>query len=206
MNILLIDDDPNVRESLHPAVETMGHRVAAVRDCAQAEEVLGNGLFEVALLDLQLGARKGLDLLPVLLRLAPGLAVVVITAFATIETAVEAMRCGAFDYLSKPFTPDQLRQVLERIARMHRIQSHVVELEEQVRSIVPEVDLHTDEPAMRRALEVAVRAAFSEATLLLRGESGTGKGLLARAVHAQSLRASGAVYHGALPEPVGGVA
>ena len=191
MNILLIDDDPNVRKSLRLALETMGHRVTAVRDAAQAEETLSNRLFDVALLDLQLGSEKGLDLLPVLLRLAPGLAVVVITAFATIETAVEAMRRGAFDYLPKPFTPDQLRLVLERIAQMRRLQSHVVELEEQVRSVVPEADLHTEEPAMRQALEVAFRVAPSEATLLLRGESGTGKGVLARAVHARSPRAAG---------------
>jgi two-component system, NtrC family, response regulator AlgB len=191
MNILLIDDDPNVRKSLRLALETMGHRATAVHDGPQAEEALGNRLFDVALLDLQLGTEKGLDLLPVLVRLAPGLAVVMITAFATIETAVEAMRRGAFDYLPKPFTPDQLRLVLDRIAQIRRLQSHVIALEEQVRSVVPEADLHTEESAMRQALEVAFRAAPSEATLLLRGESGTGKGVLARAVHARSPRAAG---------------
>jgi NtrC-family two-component system response regulator AlgB len=191
MNLLLIDDDPNLRKSLRLALETMGHHAVAVRDGAQAEETLGNRLFDVALLDLHLVREKGLDLLPGLLRLAPGLAVVVITAYATIETAVEAMRRGAFDYLPKPFTPDQLRLVLERVAQVRRLQSHVVELEEQVRSVVPEVDLHTEEPAMKQALEMAFRVASSEATLLLRGESGTGKGVLARAVHARSARAAG---------------
>jgi len=191
VNILLIDDDPNLRKSLRLALETMDHHVADVRDGAQAEAVLGHGLFDIALLDLQLGRDKGLDVLPGLLRLAPGLAVVVITAYATIETAVEAMRRGAFDYLPKPFTPDQLRIILDRVARLRRLQSHVFELEEQVRSIVPEADLHTAEPVMRQALEVAFRVAPSEATLLLRGESGTGKGVLARAVHARSPRAAG---------------
>jgi len=191
MNILLIDDDPSLRKSLRLALETMGHKVADVRDGTQAEEALGQGLFDVVLLDLHLAREKGLDLLPALLRLAPSLAVVVITAYATIETAVEAMRHGAFDYLPKPFTPDQLRIVLDRVTRMRRLQSHVVELEEQVRSVVPEADLHTQEPAMHQALEVAFRVAPSEATLLLRGESGTGKGVLARAVHARSPRAAG---------------
>jgi len=191
MNILLIDDDPQLRKSLRLALETMDHHVADVRDGAQAETVLGQGLFDVALLDLQLARETGLDTLPTLLRLAPGLAVVVITAYATIETAVEAMRRGAFDYLPKPFTPDQLRMVLDRAAKMRRLQSHVVELEEQVRSIVPEADLHTAEPVMLQALEMAFRVAPSEATLLLRGESGTGKGVLARAVHARSPRAAG---------------
>ena len=116
---------------------------------------------------------------------------VIVTAYATIETAVEAMRRGAFDYLPKPFTPDQLRVVLDRIARMRRLQSQVDELEEQVRSVVPEVDLQTSEPKMREALDVAFKTAASEATILLRGESGTGKGVLARAIHARSQRAAG---------------
>lgn len=191
MNILLIDDDAHVRTSLRLALQTMEHKVTEASDGAEAQDLLGHGLFDVAFLDLRLGREKGLDVLPALLRLAPGLAVVVITAYATIETAVEAMRRGAFDYLPKPFTPNQLRMVLDRVARIRRLQSHVEELEEQVRSIVPEADLQTQEPVMRQALEVAFRAAPSEATILLRGESGTGKGVVARAVHARGLRAAG---------------
>ncbi len=140
---------------------------------------------------MRLGTERGIDLLPALLRLVPGLSVVIITAYATIETAVEAMRRGAADYLPKPYTPDQLRVVLDRIGRVRRLQSHVEELEERVRSVVPEADLQTAEPAMQEALDVALKAAASEASLLLRGESGTGKGVLARLVHAHSGRAEG---------------
>jgi NtrC-family two-component system response regulator AlgB len=188
MNILVIDDDPSVRKSLRLALETMGHKVVEAAGSTQAEEQLGHGFFDVAFLDLRLGKEDGLAVLPVLLRLALGLAVVVVTAYATIETAVEAMRRGAFDYLPKPFTPNQLRLVLDRVTRVRRLQSHVEELEEQIRSIVPEADLQTQEPAMRQALEVAFKAAPTEATILLRGESGTGKGVLARAIHARSPR------------------
>jgi NtrC-family two-component system response regulator AlgB len=189
MDILVIDDDVSLRKSLRLALETMGHRVVDARDGGQAQEVLGHSHFNIAFLDLRLGREQGLDLLPALLRLAPGMAVVVITAYATIETAVEAMRRGAFDYLPKPFTPDQIRLVLERVARIRRLESHVEELEAQVRSVVPEADLQTQEPAMQQALEVAFKAAPTEATVLLRGESGTGKGVLARAIHARSARA-----------------
>lgn len=191
MHILLIDDDVDLRKSLRLALQTMGHRVSEARDGAQAQELLANGLFEIAFLDLRLGREQGLELLPALLRLAPGLPVVVITAYATIETAVEAMRRGAFDYLPKPFTPDQLRLVMDRVAAMRRLQSHVAELEEQVRAVVPEADLHTEEPAMAGALEIAFKAATSDTTVLLRGESGTGKGVVARAIHARSARAAG---------------
>ncbi|MGE5191242.1 MAG: sigma-54-dependent transcriptional regulator [Deltaproteobacteria bacterium] len=190
MNILLIDDDQSLRKSIRMALETMNHRVTEASDGAQAQELLGHSLFDVAFLDVRLGREKGLDLLLTLLRLAPGLAVVVITAYATIETAVEAMRRGAFDFLPKPFTPDELRRVLERVVRIRRLESHVEELEDQVRSIVPEADLQTEEPAMQHAVEMAFRAAPTEATILLRGESGTGKGVLARAIHARSQRAA----------------
>jgi two-component system, NtrC family, response regulator AlgB len=191
MNILLIDDDQNLRKTLRLTLQAMGHRPIEADNSAKAEEILGHGQFEVAFLDLRLGREQGLDLLPALLRIAPGLDIVVVTAYATIETAVEAMRRGAADYLPKPFTPEQLRLVLDRIRRERRLRSHVEELEEQVRSAIPEADLLTEEPAMERALEVAFKAAPSEATILLRGESGTGKGVLARAIHARSPRSGG---------------
>jgi NtrC-family two-component system response regulator AlgB len=191
MDILVIDDDASLRRTLHTSLEVLGHRAVEARDGAQALEVLARRPFAVALLDLHLAQEQGLDLLPRLLTLAPGLHVVVVTAYATIETAVEAMRRGAFDYLPKPFTPEQLCVVLDRIAHLRRLQSQVEELEEQVRAVVPEVDLQTHEVAMSEALDVAFKTAASEATILLRGESGTGKGVFARAIHARSQRAAG---------------
>lgn len=191
MNLLLIDDDASLRKTIRLTLESMNHRVSEAADAAQAEELLGNGLYDAAFLDLRLGREKGIDLLPGLLRLAPGLAVVVITAYATIDIAVEAMRRGAFDFLPKPFTPEELRIALDRVVRLRRLQSHVEALEEQVRSVVPEADLQTQDGSMRQPLDVAFRAASSDATVLLRGESGTGKGVLARAIHARSQRASG---------------
>jgi NtrC-family two-component system response regulator AlgB len=188
MHILLIDDDVYLSKSIRLALQTMNHRVREAVTGREAQEILGQNMFDVALLDLRLGNEQGLDLLPVLLRLAPGLPVIVITAYATVETAVEAMRRGAMDYLPKPFTPDQLRQVLERVTQTRRLQVQVEELTDQVRSIVPEADLQTQEPSMREVLEVGFKAAASDVTILLRGESGTGKGVLARAIHARSNR------------------
>jgi NtrC-family two-component system response regulator AlgB len=190
MNVLLIDDDVQLQKSLRLTLDALGHRVVCARDGAQAQEALGQRLFDVALLDLRLAREQGMDLLPALLHQAPGLAVVVITAYATIATAVEAMRRGAFDYLPKPFTPDQLRLVLERITDLRRLRNHVADLEDQVRRIIPEADLQSEEPSFLQALEVAFRAAASEATVLLRGESGTGKGVVARAIHARSPRSA----------------
>jgi NtrC-family two-component system response regulator AlgB len=191
MRILLIDDEASLRRTLRIALESMEHSVAEASTSDQALDLLGHRQYDAAFLDLRLGQDKGLDLLPALLQLSPGLPVIIITAYATIETAVEAMRRGAADYLPKPFTPEGIRFQLDRVTRLRRLQSHVEELEEQVRAVVPEADLSTQEPAMQQVLDVAFKAAASEATVLLSGESGTGKGILARAIHARSSRAGG---------------
>ncbi len=191
MDILIIDDDASLRRTLRVGLTAMGHTVVEACDSVQALKHLGNRSFHLAFLDLRLANEQGLDLLPSLLRVAPGLDVVVITAYATIETAVEAMRRGAFDYLPKPFVPDQLQVLLDRVTKVRHLQSQVGDLEEQVRLAVPEAVLQSEEPAMQQALELAFKVAATEATVLLRGESGTGKGVLARAIHARSPRAAG---------------
>jgi NtrC-family two-component system response regulator AlgB len=191
MDLLLIDDEVSLRRTMRTALESMRHSVAEAGCGEQALNWLRTQRFDVAFLDLRLGREAGIELLPQLLTEAPGLAVVVITAHATIASAVEAMRAGAFDYLPKPFTPDQLRIVLERWRQVQRLRDRVANLEEQVRAATPQSDLHTQEPAMQEALGLAFQVAPSEATLLLRGESGTGKGVLARAIHERSPRAAG---------------
>ncbi len=114
----------------------------------------------------------------------------VITAHASIDTAVEAMRRGAFDYLPKPFTPGQVRAVLQRVSRERGLRDRVADLEERVRAEVPEAELDSPDPLVQRVMEQARRVAATEATVLIRGESGTGKGVLARALHAWSGRAA----------------
>ena len=199
MKILIIDDETSLRRTLRIALESMGHAAAEARDAKHALDAVHRERFDAAFLDLKLGQEQGLDLLPELLKAAPDLDVIVITAYATVSTAVEAMRRGAFDYLPKPYTPDQLRSIFERLTRVRRLQSQVVNLEEQIRASVPEADLRTEEAQMQQALEVAYKAAASHATVLLRGESGSGKGVLARAIHARSGRAAAPFFTIACP-------
>ncbi|MHB1424857.1 MAG: sigma-54-dependent transcriptional regulator [Gemmataceae bacterium] len=191
MDLLLIDDEASLRRTLRTALASMGYSVVEAASGEEALSWLGKQHFDAAFLDLRLRREAGMDLLPRLLCESPRLAVIVITAHATIASAVEAMRAGAFDYLSKPFTPDQLRLVLERWRQMRRLRNQLTTLEEQVRSAMPEMDLQTQESAMRQALDLAFQVASSDATVLLRGESGTGKGVLARAIHERSGRANG---------------
>ena len=190
MNLLVVDDETSLRRTLRLTLESMKHRVTEAVSGKTALVALGQEVYDVVFLDLRLGREAGLDVLPQLLQAAPGVGVVVMTAFAAIDTAVEAMRRGAFDYLPKPFTPDQLRLLLDRWEQLRGLRTEVSDLREQMRGAIPEADLHTEEPAVAAALDVAFRVAPTDAGMLLRGESGTGKGVLARAIHARSKRAA----------------
>jgi NtrC-family two-component system response regulator AlgB len=186
MRVLIIDDEENIRRTTSALLEEMDHEVVAVSDGASALKQLDNTQFDVAFLDLKLGEDSGLDLLPGLLKNTEQLDVVVFTAFASFESAVEAMRRGAVDYLPKPFTPEQIRQVLTRVSRTRKLQGRVAELESCISGSIPDADLTTDEPAMQKVYEIAFKAAAMPATILLLGESGTGKSVLARAIHDNS--------------------
>ena len=191
MRILVVDDERTIRNTFRVAIEAFGHDVEVAGAAAAAIQLLKTaGGFDVAFLDLKLSQESGLDLLSALLELSPRLTVVVVTAYASIETAVEAMRRGAFDYIPKPCTPEQIRQVLARAEKTRRLENRVAELESRLNSEMPEMDLETRSPAMQKVLDVAFRAAPSEATILLLGESGTGKSVMARAIHQQSPRRS----------------
>jgi NtrC-family two-component system response regulator AlgB len=190
MNLLIADDEPSLRRTLRLTLESMGHRVADAAAGPAALAAVAHERFDLAFLDLRLGRESGLDLLPQLLAAAPGVGVVVMTAFAAVDTAVEAMRRGAFDYLPKPFTPDQLRLLLGRWEQVRGLRAEVTDLRAQVQAALPEADLATAEPAVRAVLDVAFRVAPTDAAVLVRGESGTGKGVLCRAIHARSRRAA----------------
>jgi NtrC-family two-component system response regulator AlgB len=188
MRTLVVDDEKNIRRTMAMALESMDHEAVGVASGAEAFRELKNAAFDVVFLDLKLHQDSGLDVLEEILRLAPQAAVVIVTAFASIETAVEAMRRGAFDYLPKPCTPEQVRQVLARIERTKRLENRVVELESQLSLESPEVDLTTDSPTMQTVIDRAFKAANSDATILILGESGTGKSVLAKGMHARSPR------------------
>jgi len=146
--------------------------------------------FDVVLLDLKLSHENGFDVLDEMLRISPRVTVILATANSSIEAAVEAMRRGAFDYLLKPCPPEQLRHVLVRVEMTRKLENRVAELESLVGSDSPEIDLTTKSSTVQKALEVAFKAAQSEATILILGETGTGKSVLAHAIHQRSTRAS----------------
>ncbi|HUL60529.1 MAG TPA: sigma-54 dependent transcriptional regulator [Anaeromyxobacteraceae bacterium] len=188
LRVLVVDDEKNIRTTLALCLEGLGCRVAQAASGTAALEALRIEPFDAAFCDLRLGQESGLDLLPRLLAERPGLEVVVITAYATVDTAVEAMRRGARDYLPKPFTPAQIGHLVERINARRALERRVLDLETRLEEAAPEVSLDTASPRMQAALEVLARAAAHDVAVLLRGENGTGKGVLARLLHTRSPR------------------
>lgn len=188
MRILVVDDEKNIRTLTALALEEEGH-VADTADCSRvALKKLAEEPFDAAFVDLRLGDEDGLELLPKMLQINPNLAVIMFTAYGTVGTAVEAMRLGAFDYLEKPFRPEQLRRVLLHMQKTRQLQGRVAELESRIMQESPDLNMSSEEPVMQRISEVAFKAAATPATILILGESGTGKSVLARAIHQRSAR------------------
>ena len=191
LQVLVIDDEKNIRMALAAYLEGIGCRVLAVATAGAALAALESRTFDLAFLDIRLQEMSGLELLPKLLAIDSRLPIVVITAYGTIESAVEAMKRGARDYLPKPFTPAQIQHLVEGLAERLNLARQVKELQAHLREAIPDVVLATESPKMRAALEMVEKVAPAEISVLLLGENGTGKGVIARWLHAQSDRRGG---------------
>src|ERR1044072_604931 len=185
---LVVDDDPGVRQSIRLCLEAAGARVLGVGGGSGGVEGPRGPADEAGLLDLWLGSTSGLDALPEVLRRRADVQVVVVTAFATYESAVEAMRRGAADYLPKPFTPEQVRHAAGRGLEARRVRRGVREREERLATTDLEISFESQSAEYRIFLRTAERAAGSEGVVLLRGESGTGKNVLAHWMRDRSPR------------------
>jgi len=188
LRVLVVDDEKSIRNNLALYLESMGCKAEAVADADAALRAAAHAHFDLALLDLRLGPSSGLDLIPKLLGERHDLAIVIITAHASFDSAVEAIRRGALDYLPKPFTTVQIRHLVTKIAERVAMRRRMQHLEQRLAEFVPEADLEPQSPAMCAALELAARVAAADAPVLLRGESGSGKSVLAHTIHAQSAR------------------
>jgi two-component system, NtrC family, response regulator AlgB len=188
MNILIVDDERNILRTTSLALQSMGHKTEVAQSGSQALSRLREHRIEGAFLDLLLGDENGIDVLQQMLSEQADLPVIVFTAHGTVESAVRAMRLGAYDYIPKPFVPEQVRQILKKLERDRKVRNRVNLLETELARIHPAIQLESNEPCMQAAFDVAFRAAGSEAGILLLGASGTGKTVLARAIHERSRR------------------
>lgn len=185
---LVVDDDPGIRQSVRLCLEADRARVVPVGTLQGALEIMEHARFDVVFLDLWLGSESGLGSVPEILRRQPGVGIVVITAYASYETAVEAIKKGAVDYLPKPFTPEQVRHAARRVVAANVLRQQVLELQERVSETDAETCFETRSALYRSFLETVDRAAAADCTILLSGESGTGKNVLARRIRTLSRR------------------
>lgn len=190
LNILVVDDEINIRKTISLYLESEGHAVRSAGNFDDAAAEIKQRLFDVVFLDLRLGTKNGLDLLPYLQAHSPHTRVVVITAYASIDSAVEAIRKGASDYIPKPFTPAQIKIVVEKIFELRTMQKQIEDLKASLHSNIPEIDFSSRSPAMQKVINAAREVAAADANILLKGENGTGKTILARAIHDWSRRAN----------------
>lgn len=203
LRIMVVDDELIVRESLYHWFKKAGHVVEAVSSGYEALDLLEKKPFEILFVDMKMPRMNGLEVLKRVREGYPDAIVVIITAYGSIESAVEAMKLGASDYLLKPFKPDQLALVLEKIACQRKLASEYL----YVKGILDEItrfdNMVGQSPPMMALFELIPEVARSESSVLISGETGTGKELVAKAIHAESFRSKGpfiAINCGALPD------
>jgi two-component system response regulator HydG len=198
LSILIVDDQSSVRELLRALLEGDEHEVDTAPDGEAAIELLRSGFHDLVMTDLRMPGMDGIEALKRVKELSPETGVVVMTAYASVETAVTAMKLGAFDYITKPIDIEEVRRVIDRWTEGARRSDGEVENE-----VEPTTDIVGASDGLREVLELAHRVAESDATILLLGESGTGKDVIAREIHRSSERVNRpfvAVNCSAIPE------
>ncbi len=188
MHIMVVDDEPIVRESFSLWFQKSGHVVDSAASGFEALDKLRETAFDVLFVDIKMPGMSGIELLEAVKESYPDTVVVIITAYGTIETAVSAMKLGAADYLLKPFKPQQLTLVMEKLMQQKRLSSEVDYLKGHLDRITRFDNIIGRSPAMEKIFAVIPEVAASDASVLITGETGTGKELVAKAIHAKSER------------------
>lgn len=201
--ILIVDDDPVVRDSLGKWFESENYEVAVDSDARSALDRLARERHDLALVDIKMPGMDGIELQARMREIDPETPVIIMTGYASVDTAVRALKNGAYDYITKPFDPDELVHLVSRALEHRAATREVAKLKENLEEIFPQTQLIGQSPAMKRVIELVETVAPTDATVLITGESGTGKEIVARAIHAHSPRRFHpmvAIHCGALTE------
>ncbi len=186
--LLIVDDELVVRDSLAKWFESEGYEVVIAESAPAALELLASSRFDGALVDIKMPGVDGIELQARLHEIDPNMPVIIMTGYASVETAVRALKNGAYDYITKPFDPDELVHIVSNALRHSAAEKEVSKLKDNLAQIFPDTRLIGQSPAMRRVIELVETVAPTDATVLITGESGTGKEVVARAIHALSPR------------------
>ena len=189
--ILIVDDEPGMRKSLAIQLRRAGYVVTEAPGGKEAAEQLGREVFDLVIADLKMEPISGLDLLRQVKQVSPEVEVIMMTAFGTVEAAVDAMRLGAFDFITKPFQPDEILLRVRNALEKRRLKEEVQLLRAEVKSAFGFEGIVGQSEGIRQILTILPRVAQTDSTVIITGESGTGKELIARAIHGASGRAQG---------------
>lgn len=200
---MIVDDEMIIRESFFHWFQKSGHKVDTAASGDEALEKLGENPFDLLFVDIKMPGMSGIELLAAVKEAYPETIVIIITAYGSIESAVQAMKIGATDYLLKPFKPDQLSLVMEKVIQQQKRQSEFNYLKGRLEKITKFDNIIGQSAAMAAIFEMIAEVAGTDASVLLMGETGTGKELIAKAIHAKSPRANLpfiAINCGAIPD------
>lgn len=190
-NILLIDDDDSLRKVVGYNLGKHGFRVVDKPDGESAMEAFNAEIFEIVITDINMPGITGMEILSKVKEIRPETEVILITAYATVESAIDAMKKGAFDYLTKPFDREELTIVIERALKIKALERENRSLKDSLRNKNQLDNILGKSPAMQKVLSMARKVASSDANILILGESGTGKEVLAKGIHFESERRNG---------------
>ena len=188
--ILVVEDDEVLRRLLIEVLGDHGYEVAATASGEEGLATMEHDVFDIILLDINLPGMDGMEVLRLVPARQPDAQVVIMTAFGTVDTAVEAMKQGAFDYINKPFSTDELVLTIRRALEEQDLRRELARLKQRARGVGSEIQIVGKSSAIQRVVDLIARVAPSRATVLVTGETGTGKELVARAIHTASNRAS----------------
>ena len=187
-SIMIVDDELIVRESLTKWFRQDGYRVESAEDANHALKLMNEGPWDLALLDIKMPGMSGLDLQKRLKEIDKNTSVIMITAFASVESAVQALKEGAFDYVTKPIDPEHLSHLVTNALKQRKLAEENVQLREQISDIAKANEIVGESQQVQKVIELAKTVSKTDTTVMLRGESGTGKELIARVIHANSSR------------------